>query len=134
MSECQSNPLLDLIPGEGLPVSDTLFESSCRDQQVTVQELRDIAAKRNLTIPAKDEGDFLTLLRAADIAIKHVDAMPPYVDPRLVPQDTPNPADLATTRPFTKVAPGENPLNAWSHKASTVSHWSGKCQYHDTRS
>lgn len=85
---------------------------------MTIEELRDVAAKRNITIPAKDESDFLTLLRAADLAVKHVDALPPYVDPRLAPDGAPDPEGLAKLRLFTKPAPEDNPLNAWSHKAS----------------
>lgn len=87
---------------------------------MTVEELRDVAAKRNITIPAKDEGDFLTLIRAADLAVKHVDALPSYVDPRLAPAGASGPEGLEKLRPFTKPTPEDNPLNAWSHKASLM--------------
>lgn len=83
---------------------------------MTIKELRDIAAKRNFIIPAADESDYLTLLRAADLAVKHVDALPPYVDPRLVPKDVVTAEDLPKTRLYTKLSAEENPLNAWSHK------------------
>lgn len=82
---------------------------------MTLEELREIVAKRNIRIPEKDEGDFLTLVRAADYAIKYVDNLPAYVHPRLLPQE-----DVAKTRPYTKPAPHENPLNAWSHKVRIV--------------
>ncbi|KAJ4390947.1 hypothetical protein N0V93_004546 [Gnomoniopsis smithogilvyi] len=87
-------------------------------EQVTVEELRDVAAKRNITIPSKDEGDFLTLLRAADLAVKHVDTLPPYVDHRLAPDGVSGSVGLAKLRPYTKPLQEDNPLNAWSHKCN----------------
>lgn len=95
---------------------------------MTLEELREVAAKRNLIIPDKDEGDFLTLLRAADLAVKHVDALPPYLDPRLVASDASGLAGLAEARPFTKVEPEDNPLNAWSHKVSLALGSFGPCR------
>lgn len=85
---------------------------------MTLEELREVAAKRNLTIPAKDEQDYLALLRAADLAINHVDSLPPYIEPCLLPKGVEGAASTAEARPYTKLDPVDNPLNAWSHKAS----------------
>lgn len=83
--------------------------------QVTLEELREVAAKRNVKIPTKDEQDYLTLLRAADLAINHIDSLPPYIDPRLLPEAGGD-QDGAKVRLFRKPPSGENPLNAWSHQ------------------
>lgn len=86
-------------------------------QQVTLEELREVAAKRKLKISEKDEQDYLALLRAADLAISHVDSLPPYIDPRLLPEPDGS-QDMVKARLFWKPSPDENPLNAWSHKVS----------------
>lgn len=85
---------------------------------MTLEELQKVAAKRNLVVPAKHEQDYLTLLRAADLAINYVDSYPPYIDPRLLPKGVDDSIDTAKARPFTKLPLEDNPLNAWSHKAS----------------
>lgn len=84
-----------------------------------MEELREAAARKNIIIPSKDENDYLGLVRAADVAVKHVESLPSYVDPRLVPKTTGEAGDgLAKTRLVVKPTPEENPLGAWSHKVS----------------
>lgn len=83
-----------------------------------MEELREAAARTNMIIPAKDEKDYLGLVRAADIAVQHVAGLPPYIDPRLVPKTG---GDLAKERAVIKPTAEENPLKAWSHKASAQS-------------
>lgn len=97
----------------------TLFVK--RDEQVTVEELREAAARKNMTIPAKDENDYLELVRAADIAVKHVEHLPSYIDPRLVPKTGETVEDLVKAREVLKPTPEDNPLKAWSHKVSSPS-------------
>lgn len=93
---------------------------------MTLEKLRETAAKRNFTIPANDEHDYLALLQAADLAINHVDSLPAYTEPRLLPRGVGESESLAEARPFTKPEPRDNPLNAWSHKVSMAAFPGGR--------
>lgn len=81
---------------------------------MTLEELRETGARLNMIIPAKDEVDYLGLVRAADIAVQHVQGLPKYIDQRLVPGGTTD--ELAKARAVVKPTAEENPLKAWSHR------------------
>lgn len=92
-----------------------------RDEQVSLKELREAAERVNMAIPAQDEDDYLGLVRAADVAVKHVERLPAYIDPRLLPtclshKEATPPHDLAKARRVVKPTPEQNPLGAWSHQ------------------
>lgn len=99
-----------------------MLTAAHRDEQVSLKELRAAAERVNMTIPAQDEDDYLGLVRAADVAVKHVERLPAYIDPRLLPtclshkEATPPPHDLAKARRVVKPTPEQNPLGAWSHQ------------------
>lgn len=67
-----------------------------------------------MVIPPQEEVDYLGLVRAADVAVQHVQGLPKYIDPRLVPAGTTE--ELAKARAVVKPTPEENPLGAWSHQ------------------
>lgn len=78
-----------------------------------------------MTIPAREENDYLGLVRAADVAVKHVERLPTYVDPRLLPNEEASKDLLAQARGVVKPTPEENPLKAWSHKCNITSKTAG---------
>ena len=73
--------------------------------------LKEIAARRNITIPtARDAEDYLRLLRADEAILKHLGDSSDYIHPSLLPQD------VVGSRKYWKPSKEDNPLNAWSHR------------------
>ena len=79
-------------------------------RQVTTDTLHDVAAKNNIIIPTKDDEDgYLLLLESLDAVVKHVEALPDYIDPSLKPVEV-----VGETRKWWKEE--KNSRNAWSHR------------------
>ena len=76
--------------------------------QVTMDQLRRIAAQHHIEIPQADEEDYRHLLDGFDATVKQVEALPTYEEPKLKPIAT------ESTREYWKA--DSNPLNAWSHR------------------
>jgi amidase len=90
-------------------VADDIPRSS-----VTLNVLRDVAAKNNITISTSaDEKAYLTLLQSADTTVASVNELPDYVDPRLLPVPV-----AGGERKYWKAE--HNSLNGWSHRANLV--------------
>ncbi len=71
-----------------------------------------VVASLGFTMTPADEADYLELVKAMEAEVLAVEAMPDYVDPRLMP------APAAATRTYERPAKADNPLNAWSHKVT----------------
>lgn len=82
---------------------------------MTPDELHAAAKSNGFTIPSQDETDFLLLANSFDAVAGSVVNLPEYIDPRLEPVEV-----EGGTRKFSKPAPQDNLLNAWSHKARLV--------------
>jgi amidase len=79
-------------------------------RQVTAAVLHDVAAKNNIKIPNKqDEEGYLLLLESLDAVVKHVEALPDYIDPSLRPVEV-----VGGMRKWWKEE--KNARNAWSHR------------------
>lgn len=74
--------------------------------------LRDVAAKNHIAIPEHDIDGYLAVLQSAELTAATVDALPDYVDERLLPTPT------GGTREYFR--PQDNDMNAWSHKTNLV--------------
>ncbi|EXJ96286.1 hypothetical protein A1O1_01412 [Capronia coronata CBS 617.96] len=84
-----------------------------QQSSVTLDVLRDVAAKNNMKIssPAEEEA-YLLVLQSADVTTTNVDDLPDYVDPRLEPVPTKGGRQYWKSK--------ENSHNAWSHQAALV--------------
>ncbi|KIV92495.1 hypothetical protein PV10_03786 [Exophiala mesophila] len=83
--------------------------------QITVEDLRSLAARFNILLEAgSDEDAYLKLLQAAEAIYEHVETIDDYIHPDLVPVPTVN------ERRFWRPKPEDNPLNAWSHRTSLL--------------
>ena len=73
------------------------------------------ANAKGFTLPpgSQDETDFLLLQNSFDAVASAVAEIPEYIDPRLEPT-----AVEGGERKWTKTAPEDNPLNAWSHRVT----------------
>lgn len=81
-------------------------------RQVTAHVLHDVAAKNNITIPNKDDEEgYLLLLESMDAVVKHVEALPDYIDPSLQPVEV-----IGGARKWWKDE--HNSRNAWSHRTN----------------
>jgi amidase len=80
---------------------------------VTLDVLRDVAAKNNVAISAEHEDAYLLVLQAADATAATVDALPDYLSPLLEPVPT-----IGGKRQYRKAE--DNSHNAWSHQAELV--------------
>src|SRR5436305_6327989 len=80
---------------------------------VTIDVLRNVAAKNNITIPTADEEAYLVFLQSADATIASVNQLPNYVDPRLNPVPV-----VGGERTYWKAE--QNSLNGWSHRTCLV--------------
>lgn len=60
---------------------------------------------------SQDETDFLLLANSFDAVAASVASIPDYIDPRLEPVEV-----EGGVRKFSKPAPQDNLMNAWSHK------------------
>lgn len=79
--------------------------------QITVEDLRSLAAKFNILLECgADEEAYLTLLQSAEAIYEHFDNVDDYIHPALVPVPT------VSERTYWRPRPEENPLNAWSHR------------------
>ncbi|KAL2000498.1 hypothetical protein VTN02DRAFT_2991 [Thermoascus thermophilus] len=79
---------------------------------VTAEDLRDAAKQYGIDITKPDEEkDYTLLLNATDAIIKQVDALPDYIDPRLLPD-----LEDSGERTYERPPKDANPINAWSHK------------------
>jgi hypothetical protein len=77
---------------------------------VTKEDLAAIAASHNITFTEDVGADYLYLLNSLDATVSQIADLPPYIDPRLKPDET--------TLPRSWLKPTVNPLNAWSHLVS----------------
>lgn len=81
---------------------------------MTAEDLRDAAKQYGIDITKPDdEKDYTLLLNATDAIIKEVDALPDYIDPRLLPD-----LEDSGERTYERPPKDANPINAWSHKVS----------------
>jgi amidase len=80
---------------------------------VTVDDLREVAAKNNIIVPEHDVEGYLAVLQSAEETAATVDALPDYIDPRLLPTPT-----LGGVRRHSR--PLLNDMNAWSHQTSLL--------------
>ncbi|CAK7244864.1 MAG: hypothetical protein STHCBS139747_006426 [Sporothrix thermara] len=71
-----------------------------------------IVAKLGFHMTPQVEADYFALVKAMEDEIHTVEALPAYVDPRLVPSV----ATPVSARTYTAPAREDNPLNAWSHR------------------
>lgn len=83
---------------------------------VNVELLRRVAAKNNITIPDHDIEGYLAVLQSAELTATTVEALPDYVDERLLPTPT-----IGGTRAYARPRPQNNDMNAWSHRTNLVS-------------
>jgi amidase len=60
-----------------------------------------------------DAEDYLFLLNSLDATLDQVAALPEYIEPRLLPDES--------TLPRSYLKAKENPQNAWSHQVRNVS-------------
>lgn len=72
-----------------------------------------MAAKNNITIPEHDVEGYLTVLQSAEFTAAAVNALPDYIDERLLPTPT-----IGGTREYSR--PLKNDRNAWSHQAKLL--------------
>lgn len=80
---------------------------------VTVEVLRQVAARNNITIPDHDIEGYLAVLQSAELTAATVDALPDYIDERLLPTPT-----AGGVRKYSR--PAMNDMNAWSHQTDLV--------------
>ncbi|KIW02295.1 uncharacterized protein PV09_06442 [Verruconis gallopava] len=80
---------------------------------VAAEELKAIASDHSISLSESDAADYLFLLNSLDATIQQIADLPPYVDPRLLPEES--------TLPRTWSKPTENPQNAWSHLTNITS-------------
>ncbi|KAJ0108972.1 hypothetical protein J7T55_005520 [Diaporthe amygdali] len=77
---------------------------------VSKEAFRDLASSLGFQVQARDEADYLDLLRAAIADVETVQAMPPYHHPLI------RTASSAGERTSMRPSSSENPLNGWSHR------------------
>lgn len=83
---------------------------------MTLETLKDVAAKHNIAFPNTiDEQAYLLLLQSADVVMQRVQESADYVHPDLLPQPV-----VGDNRKYWKLSPNDNPLNAWSHRCELV--------------
>lgn len=75
--------------------------------------LHEVAARNNIVIPEHDVDGYLAVLQSAELTAATVDALPDYIDERLLPTPT-----LGGARRFSR--PRLNDMNAWSHQTDLV--------------
>lgn len=80
---------------------------------VTAEMLRRVAAKNNIAIPENDIEGYLAVLRSAELTAASVNALPDYIDERLLPTPT-----VPSVRQFSR--PQSNSLNGWSSQTDLV--------------
>jgi amidase len=96
-----------------LKPSQPLADSSARSS-VTIDVLRDVAARNNIAIPtATDEEAYLMLLQSADAIVTSVNQLSDYVEPRLHPVPV-----VGGKRDHWKAEP--NSLNGGNHRTNLV--------------
>lgn len=59
----------------------------------------------------EDSQGYYSLVKAIEDQVEEIDALPEYIDPRLLPTAIPT-----TARAFSVPEKKDNPLNAWSHR------------------
>lgn len=72
-----------------------------------------MAAKNNITIPEHDVEGYLAVLQSAEFIAAAVDALPDYIDERLIPTPT-----IGGVRKYSR--PQANDMNAWSHQTNLI--------------
>lgn len=72
-----------------------------------------MAAKNNIIIPEHDVEGYLVVLQSAEFTAAAVDALPDYIDERLLPTPT-----YGGVRRFSR--PQLNDMNAWSHQTNLI--------------
>ena len=78
-----------------------------------LQDLEKAVAASNFKIVnEKEQKDYLLLLQSGDAVVQAVDDELDYIPEELLPLETKEP------RTYSRVEASENPLNAWSHKAT----------------
>ncbi|CAK7273066.1 hypothetical protein SEPCBS57363_005465 [Sporothrix epigloea] len=73
---------------------------------------KNIVASFGFQMTPQDEADYFTLVKAMEDEVHEVEALPAYVDPRLVPSV----ATPVSSRTYSVPDKKDNPLNAWSHR------------------
>ena len=78
-----------------------------------LQDLENAVAASSFQINDEtDQKDFLLLLQSGDAVVQAIEDEPDYIPAELLPLETKEP------RTFSKVTKADNPLGAWSHKAT----------------
>lgn len=83
---------------------------------VDIEQLRSVAKTYDVVVGDEEE-QYRHLLNGLDASCKVIEALPPYTDPRLLPDASTLP------RKYEKLAGNaeRNPLNSWSHRTIVVS-------------
>jgi len=84
---------------------------------VDAEKFRSVAKTYGVVVGEKDEEHYRHLLNGLDATSAAIDALPTYIDPRLLPDATTLP------RTYHKLAGDvqKNPLNTWSHQTTIAS-------------
>jgi amidase len=84
---------------------------------VNVEKLQSVANTYGVVVDEKEEEHYRHLLNGLDATSAAIDALPPYTDPRLLP----DPSTLPRTYERLAGDAIKNPLNSWSHQTTVVS-------------